>query len=309
MQEITKASVIVVTYNRATILSYCIEKLLDQSAAHYEVLVIDDGSTDSTADLMKKIKNKRFRYFRNKEKKGQPHARNKGIKHARGDIIIFVDSDVLVDKNFIHDHINLHKRRDRLIVQGMVRHIRKIEDYGKANWKIDGLCLAGLITQNVSVKKKHLIEAGGFDESFGNTMGYMDVEIGRRLKCNLALKTVYALRSCLAWHFDGYETTDKINSIIQKSYERGKNAVRFSRKFGKSVAARHVKRSYVDFITKLFGTEQWVEDKGLKYLTDHKNGFSYPFLKWIIKYHYRNKGISAALKEKIRQQKFNDSEI
>ncbi len=293
-----KASAIVVTYNRGSVLTHCIEKLFAQSADHYEVILIDDGSTDSTGDLMKKIKDKRFRYFRNKEKKGQPQARNKGIKHARGDIIIFVDSDVLVDKNFINDHINLHKKREKLIVQGMVRHIRKIEDYGKANWKIDGLCLAGLITQNVSVKKKYLIEAGGFDESFGNTMGYMDVEIGRRLKNDLSLKTIYAFRSCLAWHFDGYETTDKINSIIKKSYERGKNSVRLSRKFGKSVAARHVKKSYVDFITKFFGTEHWVEKKGLEYLMCHKNGFSYPFLKWLIKYHYRGKGIREALTEK-----------
>ena len=292
-----KASAIVVSYNRASTLAHCIEKLHAQSADDYEVIVIDDGSTDSTQNIMEKIKDNRFRYFRNKGKKGQPYARNKGIKNSKGDIIIFVDSDVLVDKNFIRDHINLHKRKEKLIVQGMVRHIRTIRDYAKKNWLIDGLCLAGLITQNVSVKKKYLIEAGGFDESFGDTMGYMDVEIGRRLKNNLALKTVYAFRSCLAWHLDGYETDDKIKSIINKSYERGKNAVRFSQKFGKCVAARHVKKSYVDFITKIFGTEQWVEKKGLKYLVSHKNGFSYPFLKWIIKYHYRGKGIREALRE------------
>jgi glycosyltransferase involved in cell wall biosynthesis len=292
------ASVIVVTYNRASILIHCIEKLLKQSIDSYEVIVVDDGSSDSTCDIMEKIKDKRFRYFRNNKKKGQPYARNRGIRHSKGDIVIFVDSDVLVDRNFVRDHINLHKRREKLIVQGMVRHIRKVENYGKANWKIDGLCLAGLITQNVSVKKKHLIEAGGFDESFGNTMGYMDVEIGRRLKKDFALKTVYAYRSCLAWHLDGYETTEKIKSIMKKSYERGKNAVRFSRKFGKSVAARHVKKSYVSFITKIFGTEHWAEKKGLKYMIDHKNGFSYPFLKWIIKYHYRDKGIREALVEK-----------
>lgn len=291
-------SVIVVTYNRVSILHHCIEKLLKQSVDDYEVIVIDDGSSDSTRDVMKKIKDKHFRYFRNDKKKGQPYARNRGLKHSKGDIIIFVDSDVLVDENFVNDHIKAHRKRDTLIVQGMVRHIRKIEDYGKANWKIDGLCLAGLITQNVSVKKKHLVEAGGFDESFGNTMGYMDVEIGRRLKNDFALKTVYAYRSCLAWHFDGYETTEQIESIMKKSYERGKNAVRFSRKFGKSVAARHVKKSYSGLITKLFGTEQWVEKKGLNYLMDHKNGFSYPFLKWIIKYHYRDKGIREALAEK-----------
>lgn len=292
------ASVIVVTYNRASILNHCIEKLLKQSADDYEVIVIDDGSSDSTRDVMKKVNDKHFRYFRNDEKKGQPHARNRGIKNSKGDIIIFVDSDVLVGKDFVRDHINLHKKRKNLIVQGMVRHIRKMEEYGKPNWKIDGLCLAGLITQNVSVKKKYLIEAGGFDESFGDTMGYMDVEIGRRLKKIFALKTVYAYRSCFAWHFDGCETTEKIKSIMKKSYERGKNAVRFSDKFGKRVAARHLKKNYADLITKLFGTELWAEKKGLTYLISHKNGFSYPLLKWIIKYHYRSKGIRDALTEK-----------
>jgi glycosyltransferase involved in cell wall biosynthesis len=291
------ASAIVVTHNRGTILAHCINKLLNQTADDYEVILIDDGSTDSTEEKMKKIRSSRFRYFRNEKKKGQPYARNTGIKNSKGDIIIFVDSDVLAGENFIRDHVRLHNRKDKMIVQGMVRHIRKVEDYGKFNLLIDGLCLSGLITQNVSVKKKHLLEIGLFDESFGDTMGYMDVEIGRRLKKELGLKTIYAFRNCLAWHYDGYETNDKIKSIINKSYERGKNAVRFSRKYGKNVAARHVKKSYADFITKILGTEQWVEQKGLTYIMVHKNGFSYPFLKWIIKYHYRSKGIRDALRE------------
>ena len=75
-----KASAIVVSYNRASTLAHCIEKLHAQSADDYEVIVIDDGSTDSTQNIMEKIKDNRFRYFRNKGKKGQPYARNKGIK-------------------------------------------------------------------------------------------------------------------------------------------------------------------------------------------------------------------------------------
>jgi glycosyltransferase involved in cell wall biosynthesis len=292
-----KASAIVVAHNRGTILQHCIDKLLNQTADDYEVILIDDGSTDSTEDKMKKIKSAKFRYFRNEKKKGQPYARNTGIKISKGDIIIFVDSDVLVGEKFIRDHVRLHNKKDKLIVQGMVRHIRKVKDYGQFNLLIDGLCLSGLITQNVSVKKKHLLEIGLFDESFRDTMGYMDVEIGRRLKKELGLKTIYAFRSCLAWHYDGYETDGRIKSIMNKSYERGKNAVRFSRKYGKNVAARHVKKSYADFITGIFGTELWAEEKGLKYMMEHKNGFSYPVLKWIIKYHYRGKGIRDALRE------------
>ena len=290
-----KASVVVPTYNRESILLQCIDKLLNQSVRDYEVLIIDDGSTDSTEYGLRTIENSRFRYLRNKRKRGPTKARNKGIANSKGEVIIFVDSDVLVDKNFIRDHINIHKRRDRLIVQGLVRHIRKLEDYGKFNLRIDGLCLAGLITQNVSVKKNYLLEVGGFDESFGDTMGYMDVEIGRRLKEKLGLKTVYAFKKCLAWHFDGYETNEKIISIMEKSYERGKNAVKFAGKYGRAVGARHVKKSYVDLIINILGTEQWVETKGMDYMLDHRNGLSYPFLKWIIKYHYRSKGIKEAL--------------
>ncbi len=297
MQSTMKASGIVVTHNRGAILKHCINKLLDQTADGYEVIVVDDGSNDGSEKTIKRIKDNKFRYLRNNKKKGQSYARNKGIDAAKGEIIIFVDSDVLVDKNFIRDHINIHNRKDKLIVQGMVRHIRRIEDYGTLNLLIDGLCLAGLITQNVSVKKKYLLEVGAFDESFGDTMGYMDVEIGRRLKKDLGLKTVYAFRNCLAWHFDGYETDDKIRSIIKKSYERGKNAVIFAQKHGRTVAARHVKKSYADLITRICGTEQWIEEKGIKYLMNHKDSLSYPFLKWIIKYHYRNKGIREALEE------------
>ncbi len=292
-----RASAIVVTHNRGTILKHCIDKLLNQMADDYEVIVVDDGSTDKTRDLMGKINNPKFSYLRNGKNMGQPFSRNKGIKNARGETIIFVDSDVLVDKNFIEDHLKIQQKDDKLIVQGMVRHIKTPDDYGKPNLRIDGLCLAGLVTQNVSIKKKWLEEVGGLDESFGVTMGYEDIELGRRLKNNLGLKTIYSFRNCLAWHVDGEETDERLKAVFNKAYMFGKSAVRFSRKHGKSVAARHVKKSYVDFITKIFGTELWAEKKGLKYIMGHKNGFSYPFLKWIIKYHYRGKGIRDALRE------------
>jgi len=221
-----------------------VEKLLDQSAEDYEVIVVDDGSTDATFELMSKIHDSRFIHLRNKENMGQPLARNRGIKKAKGDVIIFVDSDVLVDENFIKDYLKLHEKNNRLIVQGMVRHIKKLQDYGRFTLRIDGLCLVGLVTQNVSVRKKWLEEVGGLDESFGNIMGYEDIEMGRRLK-GIGHSTVYAWRSCLAWHVDGYETDERLKSVFSKAYMFGKNAVRFSRMYGKRVAARHLKKNYV----------------------------------------------------------------
>ncbi|MEO0293473.1 MAG: glycosyltransferase family 2 protein [candidate division WOR-3 bacterium] len=291
-----KASVIVVTFNRAPILVHCIDKLLNQSVDDYEVIVVDDGSTDGTEDLIKKIDDKRVLYLKNEKNMGQPFSRNRGIKIANGEVIIFVDSDVLVHKNFVEDHLKIHERNDKLIVQGLVRHIRDIKDYNKMNLKIDGLCLSGLVTQNVSVRRKWLLEVGGLDESFGTIMGYEDIELGRRLK-GIGLKTVYSWRRCLAWHMDGRETDERLESVFNKAFMFGRNAVKFSRMYGKKVAMRHLKKNYVFFINKILGTEYWVEKKGLNYLKTHKNGFSYPILKWIIKYYYRGKGIKEALKE------------
>lgn len=288
-----KASVIVVTYNRGYILKHCVDKLLNQTEEDYELLVVDDGSTDNTEEIMGRINDDKFRYLENPENLGQPAARNRGIREAEGKIIIFVDSDVLVHPRFVEDHIKIHQRNERLIVQGLVRHVKKVEDYGEFNLLIDGLCLTGLITQNVSVRKKWMVEVGGFDESFGDSMGYMDVEMGRRLK-EKGLRTVYAWRKCLAWHVDGFETDDRLKAVFKKSYDRGKNALKFSRMYGSKVAARHLKESYAYMISRIFGTEQWAEDKGVSYLISHRNSFLFPLIKWIIKYHYRAKGIRDA---------------
>jgi glycosyltransferase involved in cell wall biosynthesis len=296
--------VIVVSYNRAHLLSFCVEKLLHQRFDDYQLIVIDDGSTDETPRIMERIKHPKLTFIRYQENKGQPVVRNKGIEEAGGEIIIFVDSDVLVDRNFIRDHVRLQGKRDKLIVQGLVRHIRKIESYGKFTLRIDGLCLAGLVTQNVSVKKKYLEEVGGLETSFGTTMGYEDIELGRRLK-KIGLKTLYAWRSCLAWHVDGYNTDERLNSVFNKSYQFGKNAVLFSRMYGRNVAARHMKKNYVYLINKIFGTKYWVEDKGVNYLFKHHNSLLAPFLKEIIKYHYRGKGIREAL-EDTRKRVEND---
>jgi glycosyltransferase involved in cell wall biosynthesis len=286
----------VVSYNRASLITHCINRLLNQRYRDYEVILVDDGSTDDTKKLMSKINDVRFNYLINCEKRGQPFSRNKGIKNSKGEIIIFVDSDVLVNRNFIRDHIRLHEKNDKLIVQGMVRHIKRIEDFGKFTLLIDGLCLSGIITQNVSIKRKYLIEVGGFDESFGDTMGYMDVEIGRRLR-SLGLKVIYAWKKCRAYHIDGYETEERLKSVFRKSYERGKNAVWFSKMYGSRVAFRHLKKNYVNLITSLFGTHQWVEKKGFKYLLSHRDSFIYPVMKWVMKYHYRAKGIKESFSD------------
>ncbi len=89
-----KFSFIVAIYNIEKYLDKCINSLINQTYRDFEILLIDDGSTDSCSEICKKYveKDKRVRYFR-KENGGQASARNLGIENATGDYIWFVDGD------------------------------------------------------------------------------------------------------------------------------------------------------------------------------------------------------------------------
>lgn len=287
-----KASVVVVTHNRVDLLQRCLGQLIDQTISEYEIIVVDDGSTDKTPEMMAKYS--QIRYIRNQTQQGQPVVRNIGIKEARGDIIIFVDSDVMVARKFVEDHIQAHKKNKRLIVQGLVRHIRNVKEIGGFSLRIDGLSKA-LVTQNVSVRKEWLVRVGMMDERFGIGMGYEDTDLGKRLRAS-GLKTKYGWRKCFAYHVDGYITLEKLRNVFEKRYQWSKNIVYFGEKHG-----RHfVKREKVFFFSWLFQTDRWVEKESAFRLlvnsVDSPLFFITPVLMEIMKYHYRAKGIREGTK-------------
>lgn len=88
-------SVIIPTYNRADLLPDTLESVLGQTLTNIEVIVVDDGSTDNTAEVVAAISDARLRYIKN-DRTGLPAAgRNVGIRAAKADLLAFVDSDDL----------------------------------------------------------------------------------------------------------------------------------------------------------------------------------------------------------------------
>lgn len=86
-------SVIIPTYNRATLLNRTLESVLAQTFKDFEVIVVDDGSTDNTASVTASYQGK-VRFFR-QQNRGPGAARNLGAKHAAGRYLAFLDSDDL----------------------------------------------------------------------------------------------------------------------------------------------------------------------------------------------------------------------
>src|ERR1700722_11358410 len=87
-------SVIIPTYNYGSFLADCVKSVLRQSEKSIEIIIVDDGSTDSTPDVVKPFTGKVKYIFQ--ENKGLSSARNTGLKHASGDLVQFLDSDDLL---------------------------------------------------------------------------------------------------------------------------------------------------------------------------------------------------------------------
>lgn len=110
-----KISIIIPTYNYARFLPEAIESVLKQTYKDYEIIVVDDGSTDNTKEIIDKYKDK-IRYIY-QENKGLPSARNTGIKSAKGEYFAFLDSDDV----FLPEKLELQIGRfDRNSSLGMV---------------------------------------------------------------------------------------------------------------------------------------------------------------------------------------------
>ena len=86
-------SVVIPSYNRENTISNSIESVLKQTYSDIEVIVVDDGSTDKTEDIVKGIGDNRIRYIKLEKNSGACVARNIGIMNANGSYIAFQDSD------------------------------------------------------------------------------------------------------------------------------------------------------------------------------------------------------------------------
>ena len=110
-------SIIVPIYNAELYVSECIDSILKQTYTNFELLLINDGSTDNTSYICKKYNkdDNRIHYIE-KKNEGVSIARNIGLKHASGDYVIFIDSDDIVKPNYLQ--LLIDKKENDLVVSG-----------------------------------------------------------------------------------------------------------------------------------------------------------------------------------------------
>jgi len=118
MQKINpeiQISIVIPVYNGEKYLSETLRSVLRQSLQNYEILIIDDGSTDNTEMLALSLKadDNRVFYYK-KPNSGVSNTRNFGLKRARGEFIIFLDSDDVIDIGFLQSRIDYLTRNPEI---------------------------------------------------------------------------------------------------------------------------------------------------------------------------------------------------
>jgi len=105
-------SIVIPTYNRAVMIKTTIEAVLGQEYSNFEIIVVDDGSTDNTEAVVNSISDSRIRYYK-KENEERGAARNYGANLAKGEYINFVDSDDITYPNHLKEAYNFILRNDK----------------------------------------------------------------------------------------------------------------------------------------------------------------------------------------------------
>ncbi len=169
-------SAIVATYNRADLVAQTLDSILAQSYPNLEVIVVDDGSTDGTGEMIRERYGDRVRYFR-QDNAGPSAARNRGIEHARGEYVAFLDDDDLWLPTKIEQQVAVLERAPDSAVcytrcgvltsdGRQTEEIYAVSDEGRSG-NVFELVLrrAVMLLQTVMVRREALDEVGLFDQA------------------------------------------------------------------------------------------------------------------------------------------------
>jgi glycosyltransferase involved in cell wall biosynthesis len=244
-------SVILSTFNRADTLHDCLNCLANQSIDQrdFEVIVVDDGSTDHTKavaeEFSKKIENFEYLYQKNQ---GQGIGRNNALKIAKGQVVVLIGDDILVSYDFLYEHQKYHYLypEEYAAVLGFTAWHPKLKITNFMKWMTNGSAVLGkfggqqfayeklqgkkmanynfFYTSNISIKKS-LLEKYHFDPIFSG-YGWEDIELGYRLEKMAGLK-IYYNSWAIAYHDHPIEEKD----FMRRMQSVGKSAYLFHKKY------------------------------------------------------------------------------
>lgn len=212
-------SVVIPTYNRAKFIRNTIDSLLVQEYDNFEVIVVDDGSTDNTGELIRGVKDPRVSYYL-KENEERAAARNYGARKAKGAYVTFLDSDdylypehLAEARDFLLDnpnakvfHLGYEVKDDKGIV---LRKVDGLHDVNKII--VEGNALA---VNTVFIERQTILDTPFNEDRRLSTLE--DWELWIRLAARHTITTVKGVTSVLVQHDDRSVMSKDLGRITEK---------------------------------------------------------------------------------------------
>ncbi len=239
-----KLSVIIPCYQAEKTVARAIEHVFSQSLSQelYEVIVIDDGSTDGTADVLKRLQDTYpFVLITNPRNSGAARTRNTALQAVQHEIVVFIQDDIYIEQDFLKVHYDAHQAHpeEQAVIVGLtywyeglprtpfLRYLDHSEQFDYERFSSlepgsDGLIPADYLlfyTSNLSLKTSFIRSEGGFEESFvlpGSGIAvYEDTELAWRLH-KRGMQMYFAPHARA-----GHDHVRDLDSIKKRKYAEG----------------------------------------------------------------------------------------
>ena len=226
-------SVIIPTFNRAHLIKRSAMSVLNQTYDNLELIIVDDGSTDNTEEVVKSIDDKRIIYIK-QPNQGACAARNTGIDHAKGEFIAFQDSDDVWHDNKLEKQMETLRKTGADLVFCPLNMFKKDKDIGLLGWDFqEGMVSASDVLTRVGTQSLFAKENVFKDEKFDVEMPRLqDFEILIRIQNKYK---IYCLNEALVDYCvqeesisaNPYKMLSAIEILLQK-YPRLYNSQKFA---------------------------------------------------------------------------------
>jgi glycosyltransferase involved in cell wall biosynthesis len=157
-------SIVICVRNGESSIGCCIQGILKQRFDDYELILIDDASTDKTASIIKRFQDSRIKYYKNPQWYGISKSRNEGLKKATGCYIFYTDADCTIEDDWIQEGLNSLRQPKCVGVEGKIVYVSKNYQPTYSDHVMENLYGGNFMTGNAAYRVDILRSVGGFNE-------------------------------------------------------------------------------------------------------------------------------------------------
>ena len=240
-READLVSIIMPSYNTALYIKETIQSVLDQTYTNWELIIVDDCSTDNTDEVLATINDSRIRYFKNEKNSGAAVSRNKALRAAKGQWIAFLDSDDLWMPEKLEKQINFMKKNgysfsytnyEEIDVDGNKTGIKitgpkRITKTGMFNY-----CWPGCLTVMFDADKIGLIQIEDIKKNNDYAMWLkvcqkadcylLDEYLAQYRKGRAGSVSTHSIKTMIGWHYKLYYEAENMG-ITRSLFNTGRN--------------------------------------------------------------------------------------